>query len=431
MVQGVAAIPGQITGPRQGKWWNDNDGLWVKTNMEEEKEEVSKVPADDQDILGGAEEEAENALDSSFSADVLDPYYYDTLEVAPNAEASAIKRRYYVLARKYHPDKNPGDQEAASKFKDIAEAYQVLSDPKLRAKYNKEGRAGLSADKTDHASPAGVDPAIMFAFLFGSDKFNNYVGRLATATSASIGDSPKLSSKDARKLQKRRVARLAVSLIEKITPFVESQDTSAIEAEWLVEANELATASYGYQLVTTIGQIYNALAVMNEGTTESGHGLPSLSKWAAGQKAKSGQNREMVKKKFETLRAGIDMMKMQQELEQKLAEAKTDEEKAAVTKEMEEASVIILLRVLWTTTVVDITSTIHETCQMVFFDQSVADEVRVKRVNAVKKLGSIWMDTAAPAGGSDEEVDAKKLYEEAAFAAMVETMKRKDESVHG
>ena len=432
MVQGVAAIPGQITQPRQGKWWNDNEGQWVKTDMNEEATKLGNIPGDDNDILGGPQAEAENAVDASFSGDVLDTFYYDVLEVKPDAEASAIKRRYYLLARKYHPDKNPGDQEAADKFKDIAEAYQVLSDPNLRTKYNKEGRAGLSPDKTDGAEgPPKVDPAILFAFLFGSDKFEPYVGRLATATSAMVGDSPKVSTKDARRLQKRRCARLALNLIDKITPFVEAADDSSIQAEWTVEANELATASYGHQLVTTIGKIYNALAIMNEGESASGHGLPSLGQWAAAQKAKSEKNRGSTQNKIETLKAGIDLMKLQQELQAKMAAAKTDEEKAAVQKEMEEASVGILLRVLWTTTVVDISSTIHETCQMVFFDQAVSEEVRLKRVAAVKALGQIWMDTESPASENEEEKDAKRLYEEAAFAAMLETIKRKDEAAHG
>ena len=123
-------------------------------------------------------------------------------------------------------------------------------------------------------------------------------------------------------------------------------------------------------------------------------------------------------------------MKLQQELEQKMAAAKTDEEKAAVAKEMEDASVNILLRVLWTTTVVDITSTIHETCQMVFFDQAVPDDVRVKRVTAVKALGQIWMDTEAPSIDNEEEKDAKKLYEEAAERQFEEWRKELRKNAH-
>lgn len=167
-----------------------------------------------------------------------------------------------MLARKYHPDKNPGDDEAAEKFKNIAEAYQVLSDPVLRKKYDKEGREGLSPDKTSVADGGApkIDSAILFAFLFGSDRFTDYVGRLSTATSASIGDSPKISLADAKTLQKRRVTRLAIKLIEKITPWVDEAidgktEHADVEALWTAEAVDLSQASYGYPLITTIGKV--------------------------------------------------------------------------------------------------------------------------------------------------------------------------------
>ena len=54
--------------------------------------------------------------------------YYDILEVSKNATADEIKKSYRKLARKYHPDVNPGDKEAESKFKELSEAYAVLSD---------------------------------------------------------------------------------------------------------------------------------------------------------------------------------------------------------------------------------------------------------------------------------------------------------------
>ncbi|MFN8421417.1 MAG: DnaJ C-terminal domain-containing protein [Anaerolineae bacterium] len=65
--------------------------------------------------------------------------YYKTLGVARNADDKEIKKAYRNLARKYHPDKNPGDQEAESKFKQINEAYEVLSDADKRRKYDQLG----------------------------------------------------------------------------------------------------------------------------------------------------------------------------------------------------------------------------------------------------------------------------------------------------
>lgn len=71
--------------------------------------------------------------------------YYDILEVARDASAEDIKKAYRKKALKFHPDKNPGDVDAEKKFKEISEAYEVLSDEKKRQIYNRHGKEGLGA----------------------------------------------------------------------------------------------------------------------------------------------------------------------------------------------------------------------------------------------------------------------------------------------
>jgi molecular chaperone DnaJ len=70
--------------------------------------------------------------------------YYEVLGLAKGADADEIKRAYRKLALKYHPDRNPNDAEAEARFKEAAEAYEVLSDPGKRATYDRHGHAGLS-----------------------------------------------------------------------------------------------------------------------------------------------------------------------------------------------------------------------------------------------------------------------------------------------
>jgi len=424
IVRGVAAVPEAIKATKQGKWWNEATHEWVLTDLSK-----ASVPDNDDDLLKKIEDDLDaSARPSGSSSTVKDSYYYDILEVDPKAEPSAIKRRYYVLARKYHPDKvtDPeAKKEAESKFQDIAEAYQVLSDPQLREKYDKDGKDALSGDKTSINEDQQTDPSLLLAFLFGSDKFNDYIGRLATSTSAMLGDSPKLSIKDARTLQERRCTRLALKLTEKIDPWLK-EDYEMCQTLWKTEAEDLSTASYGWELVKSIGMAYEVIASQFLGSMESGVGMPSIGKWAEAQKAKSKQSNVGSKNQIETLMATMDAMKIQAEYAEKIKKASSDDEKVQLEREMAEATQAIMLRIIWSTTVVDITSTIHETCQMVFFDKSVDKDARKARAHAVKNLGIIFQECPEPA----EKKDAKTLYEEAALAAMLETIKRKDEESH-
>ncbi|HVE76925.1 MAG TPA: molecular chaperone DnaJ [Actinomycetota bacterium] len=88
--------------------------------------------------------------------------YYEVLGVSREADESEIKKAYRSLARQYHPDANPGDPEAEHKFKDVAEAYAVLSDPEKRRQYDLFGSAGPSAS---------IDPFDIFASFFGGGPF--------------------------------------------------------------------------------------------------------------------------------------------------------------------------------------------------------------------------------------------------------------------
>ena len=69
--------------------------------------------------------------------------YYEVLGVSKDASPSQLKSAYKKLAIKYHPDKNPGSKTAEEKFKEAAEAYDVLSDPQKKSQYDRFGHAGV------------------------------------------------------------------------------------------------------------------------------------------------------------------------------------------------------------------------------------------------------------------------------------------------
>lgn len=98
--------------------------------------------------------------------------YYEVLGIAKGASEDEIKKAYKKMARKYHPDLNPGDKEAEEKFKEVNEAYEVLSDPNKKARYDQYGHAGV--DPNFGAGGAGFDGGFDFGDL--GDIFGSFFG---------------------------------------------------------------------------------------------------------------------------------------------------------------------------------------------------------------------------------------------------------------
>lgn len=140
--------------------------------------------------------------------------YYQILGVSRNATDAELKKAYRKLAVKYHPDKNPGDKSAEEKFKDVSEAYDVLSDPKKRAQYDQFGsdyfRAGGGGQGGGFGgaySQGGSfrDPYDIFSQMFGgggADAFSQMFG----------GGGRRAGRKSARGMSGQRGSDLSVQL---------------------------------------------------------------------------------------------------------------------------------------------------------------------------------------------------------------------------
>lgn len=123
--------------------------------------------------------------------------YYEVLGVSKGASDDEIKKAYRKLAKKYHPDMNPGDKEAEAKFKEVNEAYSILSDEQKRARYDQFGHAGVDPNY-GAGGPGGpfggfdmgdIDLGDIFGSFFGGGGFGGFGGGGARRNGPQKGES--------------------------------------------------------------------------------------------------------------------------------------------------------------------------------------------------------------------------------------------------
>src|SRR5450432_2081741 len=103
--------------------------------------------------------------------------YYEILGITKSSSADEIKKSYRKVAMQYHPDRNPGDKAAEEKFKESAEAYEVLSDADKRAQYDRYGHAGVNNGRGGFSGSGNMDDIFsQFGDIFGDDLFGSFFG---------------------------------------------------------------------------------------------------------------------------------------------------------------------------------------------------------------------------------------------------------------
>lgn len=254
VARGAANTAEAITESQAGKTWDVQRREWVWYSLREEALEVL-VGDDGGDSSRGAhaplrDGEGSGAC-SSGSRPVAETDLYDVLGVAPSASSAEIKKAYYHLARRLHPDKNPNNPSAKEEFQVVGEAYQVLSNDELRATYDRMGRDALRNQDF-------LDPTTFFAILFGSERFETFIGELQLAMLFSMEAADLSEAKLARR-QRRREVMCAVALADLLAQYVAGD-----EDEFIVDvthvSRELSGVSFGDVLLHTIGAVYMAKA---------------------------------------------------------------------------------------------------------------------------------------------------------------------------
>lgn len=140
--------------------------------------------------------------------------YYSVLGVAKDASQQEIKKAYRKLAVKYHPDKNPGDKVAEEKFKQVSDAYQVLSDEEKRAAYDRYGHAAFQAGGMGNPSSGMGGMGGMGGFRDASDVFREFFGGMGGFESffGGMGGASHEASVDPNAPQRGSDLRIAISI---------------------------------------------------------------------------------------------------------------------------------------------------------------------------------------------------------------------------
>ncbi|KAL4451590.1 hypothetical protein ABPG75_007252 [Micractinium tetrahymenae] len=452
VVRGAANTPEALKQASAGKHWDEDSRAWIEP------------PGLALTLDGGEEARAARAQWRRRQAAAQrgvaapdEPDFYELLGVERDASPEQIKKAYYLLARRMHPDKNPGDPEANAKFQQLGEAYQVLGNAELRKRYDEHGTEGLDVNF--------VDGAEFFTALFGSDRFEHLVGELMLAAAARHGGD--FQPAQLKRIQHAREEKLAVLLGALLRRYVEG-DAVGFRESMAVEAGELATASFGDVMLGAVGGTYKTQADIVLGGFFDG-GLTALRAKGRGLKAQlsaaslalkvykkqqeiaqldaleqqARQVQEQASAAQQQQQPGAEQQQQQQREEddgrggsiaggaapgaaadqqqqqeqQATVAAAAGLEAARVAAErvkLEEQSLPLMLEAMWAANKLDIEATVRHVCKKLLNDEKVSKAHRRLRAEALRELGTIFLAaaqkvaeekqarTAAAAGGSGQ-----------------------------
>ncbi|KAJ7280326.1 X-domain of DnaJ-containing-domain-containing protein [Mycena rebaudengoi] len=348
----------------------------------------------------------------------LETGYYDILGITPAATTDEVKKAYRRMAIKHHPDKNPDDPQAEERFKEIAIAYQTLSDDALRKKYNEYG--------PKESAPEGgfVDPEEVFGAIFGGDRFAPIIGQISLARDmkAALQEADEAEQEEQEKagtrildakgrpviseeeraakelkaqakraekakVREERIKKLVENLERKLSIFTESAtgpDDQDVASSWKticsLEAEQLKQESYGYELLQAIGFVYVSKAKHHLATNQTFLGVGG---WLHNVQGKYHVFSETVS----TLRSAIELKSVFDQIQ---AAERAGNLSPEDKKKLEEQAAEKGLQALFKGAKLEIESVLRETCERVLEDPNITRDKANLRAVAMQMLGEAY-----------------------------------------
>ena len=357
LLRGILNTPYSIYSILNGKSWDNYDMNWVNYNLENEISNFNKL---EQNYIS--------------SIKPIDSTYYDLLEIDYNTTTLLdIKKNYYRLAKKIHPDRNLNKNSSTEEFQLLGKAYQTLSNPELRLKYDKYGL------DTVNENTSNIDSSQLFEMLLGNDEIKNFVGEFYIYTIVTTENDNDIEFKE-----NKRTINMCSYMLQLLEPYIDN-NTELFTTNINNILEEMELTDIGIELIYIIGNTYIDMIGVYQYSIYS-HIQEFINDSKVNYNILSSSLRL-----FQTISDSQQPSNIKNEID-----PRDLEEYDIIDMEQEEKEELLvnIIDVTWYLTILDIQNSIRHMCQNLLIDTSVSEIIIKKRMDGILLLGNSFIKYA-------------------------------------